>query len=491
MKHQLTGGGASMPLSAAQSAPVGRSVDRTIMWFRRDLRLADNPALLAAAAEGAVIPLFVFDPAFGQAVRFTPRWHYLLRTVHTLQSALAQRGAQLIIRTGKPAEVLPDLVARTSAVSVHISADFSPYGAARDRAVEQALNDVPLVRTGSPYAVTPGRLLTKSGTPYRVFTPFYRAWRSHGWRAPARVPADATWAGQELPTEPVPHVPDGDIALPPAGEGAALDTWQGFLHGPLARYSSDRDRPDLNGTSHLSPHLKLGTIHPRTMLADLGGADDAFARQLAWRDFYAAILHFYPDSAHRSFQPVMQHLPWRTGQEADRLFEAWAHGRTGFPFVDAGIRQLRHTGWMHNRLRMVTASFLVKDLHIGWTRGARFFLTHLIDGDLANNQHGWQWVAGTGTDAAPFFRIFNPVTQGKRFDPDGDFIARWLPELAGLPPQFRHEPWRAPTGVPHGYHERIVDHAVERAVALADYAGVGDIERAGRANQSTLGGYLT
>ena len=226
----------------------------------------------------------------------------------------------------------------------------------------------------------------------------------------------------------------------------------------------------------MSPYLKFGSIHPRTLLADLAPGDEAFRRELAWREFYAAVLHHWPDSARAYFVPGLAAMRYDTGAAADEHFAAWAAGRTGYPIVDAGMRQLLAQGWMHNRIRMIVASFLVKDLHLEWTRGARHFMRHLVDGDLASNSHGWQWTAGTGTDAAPYFRVFNPVLQGKKFDPDGAYIRRWVPELAELPAAEIHEPWRRPGGIPAGYAAPIVDHADERRESLARYA---EIRRAG------------
>jgi deoxyribodipyrimidine photo-lyase len=237
----------------------------------------------------------------------------------------------------------------------------------------------------------------------------------------------------------------------------------------LGGYDSERDRPDLDHTSRMSPYLKWGSIHPRTLLDDLGRADSAYRREIAWREFYAAVLYFWPDSAREYFLPEMAKMPYASGAEADQAFQAWSEGRTGYPIVDAGLRQLLAEGWMHNRLRMIVASFLVKDLHVEWTRGARHFMRHLVDGDLASNQHGWQWTAGTGTDAAPYFRIFNPVTQGEKFDPAGDYIRRYVPELRGLSGKEIHKPWERQEGLPDGYPERIVDHAQERNRSLANY----------------------
>ena len=278
--------------------------------------------------------------------------------------------------------------------------------------------------TGSPYAVGPGRVRNQDGGPYRVFTPFARAWREHGWSDPAPAPrgislgddrSDAA-ASKRLERSLV----DCPVDLPTAGEDAALRRWRSFRDEHLSEYADDRDRPDRPGTSRLSPYLKVGAIHPRTMLADLSGARSQAARtfvdELAWREFYADVLHSEPPSAWRDLRPALRSM---TYDEPDGLVDAWKEGRTGFPIVDAGMRQLAATGWMHNRVRMITASFLCKDLHVWWPAGARHFLDRLIDGDLASNNHGWQWVAGTGTDASPYFRVFNPVTQGEKFDPDG------------------------------------------------------------------------
>jgi len=448
----------------------------TILWFRRDLRLGDHPALAAAAQQGPVTALFVLDDVLLRSSG-GPRTAYLLRTLRALDADLRGHGGRLTVLRGKPEEVVPALVRQVGASAVHISADSAPYGTARDRRVAAALGEAPLVASGSPYAVTPGRVLKDDGSPYRVFTPFYRAWLEHGWPRPAdSQPARTDWHvldGVEIPDDP-----PTDAELPDAGERAARQTWARFREHGLESYADDRDRPDLDHTSRMSPHLKLGTIHPRTMLADLGSSDGPYARQLAWREFYASVLHHWPESGHGYFKVGMRGMAYDHGPEADRHFAAWASGQTGFPIVDAGMRQLLATGWMHNRLRMIVASFLVKDLHLEWTRGARFFMDHLIDGDLANNQHGWQWVAGTGTDPAPYFRVFNPVTQGRKFDPRGDYVRRWVPELGALPGATVHEPWAADP-VPEGYPSPVADHAHERLEALARYASVtGDRPRA-------------
>jgi deoxyribodipyrimidine photo-lyase len=267
---------------------------------------------------------------------------------------------------------------------------------------------------------------------------------------------------------------DGDqLELPPVGEDAARQRWEEFRDADLAGYADTRNLPAIDGTSRMSAHLKYGEVHPRTLLADLAGlrgkGPSTYRTELAWREFYADVLWHRPDTAREYLRPAYSGMRYADPGPA---FEAWTQGRTGFPFVDAGMRQLRRAGWMHNRLRMVTASFLVKDLHVEWQPGARHFLRWLRDGDIASNNHGWQWVAGSGTDAAPYFRVFNPVTQGLKFDPDGAYVRRWVPELAHLPGKAAHEPWDAPGGYDAGYPRRIVDHAAERVEALARHAEI-------------------
>jgi deoxyribodipyrimidine photo-lyase len=448
-------------------------VPPAVLWFRRDLRLGDHPALLAALDSagpgGTVLPIFVFDERlWGPSGH--PRRRFLLDCLTDLRE---QTGGALVLRSGDPARVIPALVAEVGATSVHVSADGGPYGRRRDDAVERALDDVPLVRTGSPYAVTPGRVTKSDGTPFKVFSPFARAWREHGWRAPAVRPDDIAWA-TGVPSGDPPSAPEiGDVVLPPAGEAAALSAWARFRDERLSDYDEARNIPGVDGTSRMSAYLKYGCIHPRTMLADLSrhGRDAArrYVAELAWREFYADVLWHRPDSAREYLNPQLRGMEYDSGPDSDALVEAWEQGRTGLPIVDAGMRQLLGEAYVHNRVRMIVASFLVKDLHQEWTRGARYFLQHLVDGDLASNNHGWQWVAGTGTDASPYYRVFNPVTQGKKFDPDGAYVKRWVPELRGLDARHVHEPWTAPGGVPAGYPEPIVDHAHERLVSLDRY----------------------
>ena len=443
------------------------------MWFRRDLRLLDNPALSAAAAaadadgDGRVVPLFVVDPALWTASGPVRR-AYLRESLRALDESL---DGNLLLRHGDPASMVAQVVAAAGARSVHVAADFAPYGQRRDALVEAAVDGVPFVRTGSPYAVAPGRVTKDDGTPYRVFTPFYRGWMNHGWRAPADdVPGETQW-WMPMACDGYPTAPDiGDVALPRAGEEAAWSRWEAFRAARLASYADLRNRADIDATSGISHHLRFGELHPRSLLAELGDQDETFRKELCWREFYADVLHQRPDSVRASLDPRFDdEMNWATGEGADDLFAAWCEGRTGYPFVDAGMRQLRAEGWMHNRVRMVVASFLVKDLHLPWQRGAREFMHWLRDGDLASNTHGWQWTAGCGTDAAPFYRIFNPVLQGLKFDPDGAYVRRYVPELRHLDGNAVHEPWKADAGYAEGYPRPVVDHGAERAVALADH----------------------
>ena len=427
------------------------------MWFRRDLRIRDNPALLSALASGPVTCLFVIDPALWSAAG-PGRRAWLAANV----LALAQ-DVELTIRYGDPVDVVS---AVAGGGPVHVSAETTPYGRRRDRAVAET---VELVATGSPYAVGPGLVTNGSGDPYQVFSAFARSWRARGWPAPADVPrspellpADSEDSAVDLLQQ---AVADAPFELPGAGEAAAWRRWESFRDQDLVDYPTERDRPDHDGTSRLSPYLHLGVLHPRSLLADLDPAS-SFATELAWREFYADVLWHAPSSAWSDLRPGLSAMTYDDPEDA---VEAWRTGTTGYPIVDAGMRQLREIGWMHNRVRMITASFLTKDLHVYWTVGAQHFLSLLIDGDVASNNHGWQWVAGTGTDASPYFRVFNPVTQGKKFDPDGDYVRRWVPELAHLGGAAAHEPWKSDVGYERGYPLRIVDHADERAEALRRY----------------------
>ena len=441
-----------------------------LLWLRRDLRRHDHPALCAAAAGGAgVVPVFVLDPAILDSAGDVRRgW-----LAATLRAAAEAYDGRLCLRVGDPREELPRLAREVGASEVHVSTETEPGGARRDAGVRDALADLEVewVETGSPYAVTPGRIKTGGGTPYQVFTPFLRAWREHGWRGPAVEPPGLRLV--EAPSDPDAQalldraLAACPIELPPAGEAAALRAWAGFRDERLVDYNAERNRPDLDTTSRLSPHLKFGVLHPRTLLADLAGrrgrGAERYTAELAWREFYADVLFHHPESLEADLKPTLAGLSY---DEPGEAFERWRSGTTGFPLVDAGMRQLLDEGWMHNRVRMVTASFLVKDLHVWWPHGARHFLDRLIDGDLASNAHGWQWVAGTGTDPAIYVRVFNPVTQAATVDPDGAYIRRYLPELRHLDGAAAQTPWDQPDGYAHGYPRRMVDHAAERTEAL-------------------------
>jgi deoxyribodipyrimidine photo-lyase len=423
------------------------------MWFRRDLRLADLPALHAAAEDGArVVPLFVVDPAFARAG--APRQAFMAASLQALDDSI---GGALVYRHGTPTRVVPALVAEVGADAVFVSRDYGPYGRVRDAAVAEALRtvDARLLGVGSPYAVQPGDVNKADATPYAVFTPFSKAWRAIGWDAPLDVP-DVRWHGAPtVQCDGPPARRNPGMESPLAGEAAAHLRWDEFLPR-VDGYRELRNLPAVDGTSRLSAALRWGLVHPRQLLADLtpSAGHDTFANELAWREFYADVLYRQPTSAWQNLNPRMNAMQVDDDADARARFDRWAAGTTGYPIVDAGMRQLLATGWMHNRLRMLVASFLVKDLHLPWQWGARHFMRHLVDGDLASNSHGWQWTAGTGTDAAPYFRIFNPTTQTHRFDPDGEYVRRWLPEPADDRP--------AP----------MVDHAVERDEALHRYRQV-------------------
>ncbi len=444
-------------------------MDKTpvIFWFRRDLRLVDHPALEAAAERGPVLPLFI-DDAVLREPSGANRLHFLSASLRSLDRSM---GGRLVVRSGDPVRVLEELAGEIEASSVVATADFGPYGRRRDERVERELDSdhFSVSFLDSPYAVPPGTITTKTDTPYKVFTPFFRAWTERGRPQPSPAP-EVEWVTGPA-TEGIPEAPEVTADLPPAGEDAAAERLDWFLGGPVHDYHECRNDPGIDGTSRLSPYLKWGALHPRQILARLGrsSGEDVFRSEIAWREFYADVLFHRPDSARHAFVDTLASIEYDEGPVADERFERWCRGETGYPIVDAGMRQLVAQGWMHNRVRMIVASFLVKDLHLDWTRGARWFMQHLVDGDLASNNHGWQWVAGTGTDAAPYFRVFNPTTQSAKFDGSGAYLRRWVPEIAHLSDARIHEPVRDETGPPEGYPEPIVDHAAERNEALARY----------------------
>ena len=441
------------------------------MWLRRDLRLSDQPALATArgADDSSVLLCFVVDPRLEKSSG-ERRLAFLFDSLRELDAKLDGR---LLVVRGRPDEEIPRLAQAVDAEAVHISEDFSPFGRRRDEAVAEALGDIPLEATGSPYLVSPGRITKDDGNPYKVFTPYFRRWSEHGWRKPAdsSIPGSAVVDPSEVKKSGRIKIPKAPTKLSfPAGEDAALARWAEFVDDDLADYDTGRDDPAGDVTSRMSAYLKYGNIHPRTLAADLTrpaprGAKErsdgasrggqAYLRELAFRDFYADVLYHWPHSLWHNWNRQFDDIALDTDEKAYERFEAWKAGRTGFPLVDAGMRQLAETGWMHNRVRMVTASFLVKDLHLPWWWGAEWFLEQLVDGDMASNNHGWQWAAGTGTDAAPYFRVFNPEAQAKKFDPKGEYVRRWVGDTDA-----------------DDYPEPIVDHKAEREEALRRFGEI-------------------
>ncbi len=448
---------------------------RSLVWFRRDLRLDDHPALAAAAARGPVLGLFVVDPRLAAGTGPTRGW-YLSEALGALEASC---GGHLVVRTGDPRAVVVDVAREVGADAVYVTGEPSPTGRRRDGEVASRLAAAGVAwrDVGTPYGVAPGVVRQPDGRPYAVFSAYARAWARHGVDDVTARP-DVTWlrarsegAGalraQVARRRPAyfGDLPDGPApARPAAGEEAAQRDLAAFV-ARVASYADGRDEPGRDATSRLSPHLRVGALHPRTVLAALDGAGlaaDAFRRQLVWREFYADVLWHHPASAWRALRAPMASLPVDRGPAAEARFRHWARGETGFALVDAGMRQLLAEGWMHNRARMVCASLLVKHLHLDWRWGARWFLWSLVDGDVASNQHGWQWVAGTGTDAAPYHRIFNPERQAARFDATGAYARRY---------------GAAPEGGSSARVAPLVDLATERAEALARFAQVRSASR--------------
>lgn len=466
-----------------------------IVWFRRNLRLDDNVPLDAALrGHETIVPALVLDDHYRDEDFSPPRLRFLAESLRELEAELAARGSRLLVRNGPAGDALAALARETGAEAVYGHDDHEPHGRALAREVDAALarQGTRLRLLPDLHLVSPGSLRTDSGRPYAVFTPFLKRWREADKAAPRptppRVPTPDAVLDTSFPSIPLSRPRRlrevGAPANPPGGAREARHLWDGFRESALVRYEGGRDVPAASGTSRLSPHLRFGTIGIRRLLAEARAAwkdadapgrasIDVFVAELAWREFYASILAENPRVLTESFRPEFDGFPWSAGEEAEERFAAWRDGRTGYPIVDAGMRQLAHEGWMHNRVRMIVASFLTKHLLVDWRRGEALFRARLADGDPASNNGGWQWSAGCGTDAQPFFRIFNPVLQGERFDPDGAYVKRWVPELAAWKGAGRnlHAPWRAPSP-PADYPAPIVDHATARARALAAFDAI-------------------
>ena len=458
-----------------------------IFWFRRDLRLEDNPALFDAAqrSNGVVAPVFIIDEIFAAPAGPT-RTAYLRSTLQSLDDSLE---ARLNILVGEPHVQLVAFAKNIGASEVVATEDFGPKGRIRDAAVRSALSreGIDFTLIDSPYVVKPGTITTKNGSPCRVFGAFRKSWATYEVREPVEVVSNIDWvrasslAIEELTVHSStrrPHyfgdLPDGPApSMPKAGETAAKEALLEFVK-IADQYGESRDVPGLAGTSRLSAFLRFGAIHPRQILNVLGAHSsgrEVYRTELCWREFYADVLLHRPESVSQVLQPSLEHLRVDTDERAVERFQTWARGETGFPLVDAGMRQLLEEGWMHNRVRMVCASFLVKHLHIDWRWGAKWFMWRLCDGDVASNQHGWQWTAGTGTDAAPFHRVFNPTLQAQRFDPNGDYVHRYVPELLSVPAPACLSPGGGEGLLaPSGYPLAMLDAATERNEALARFA---------------------
>lgn len=463
---------------------------RSLFWFRDDLRLADNPGLAAAVGAGEAGLVYVLDDEAGPwRMGGANRW-WLHHSLQSLQRDIAAQGGVLLLRRGKPGQVIPELASALQAKAVHASRGFEPFARAQERAVEDALAAAGIVFRchHARLLFDPERIATKSGTPYGVYTPFARA--CFGQPPVARVAAPERLAAVSAASDRLedwrllPTRPDwagGLRACWTPGEAGAARRLRAFLDDGVAEYDRRRDLPAEDGTSGLSPHLHFGEISPARLWHETEGdcrtGAAAFRKELLWREFSAYLLWHHPEMPETPLRPEFAKFPWAADARALR---AWQRGRTGIPIVDAGMRQLWQTGWMHNRVRMICASFLVKHLRIAWQQGEAWFWDTLVDADLGNNSAGWQWVAGCGADAAPFFRIFNPVLQGRKFDPDGAYVRRFVPELGRLPDAHIHAPWAAPglvlaeAGIALGkdYPHPIADLGQGRERALAAYRSI-------------------
>ncbi len=459
----------------------------SILWLRRDLRIHDHPALQAARRADRMIPVFCFDDALLTGRHASgPRTQFLLESLAELDAELRDRGSRLFVRRGSPSREITRLAKETGAETVHVSADVSPFARRRDVAVRRALGEA-----GVEFLTHPGMFAldalepvrTGQGKPYTVFTPFYKSWLGEPRRVTAGAPRALPPTGREAEGGALPTLKslglEQEVSDPaPGGERAARAALTRFLAGPVDDYADEHNTLTGPAISRLSPYLHFGCISPREIEERLGGSAgaQAFRRQLCWRDFYAHVLGHFPQNATHEFQQRYRGtLSW---SHAEKQFEAWCEGRTGYPAVDAGMRQLRREGWLHNRARLIVGSFLTKDLGIDWRWGERWFMRMLIDGDEASNNGNWQWIASVGVDPAPAFqRVFNPTRQLERFDPDGSYVREYVPELRDVPDGYLAQPWtmdeatqeRCGCRIGEDYPEPIVDHAEARREALDRY----------------------
>jgi deoxyribodipyrimidine photo-lyase len=479
-----------------------------IHWFRRDLRLSDNVALTTALRDGAgaVVPVFILDDALLKSRRVGPaRVTFLLDSLRALDEALRAHGSRLVVRHGPPATMLAHLIDATGATAVYFNRDYTPFARTRDAAVEEHLSARGVTVKTFPDLMIwePNDLRTKTGRPYTVYTPYARQWRTQVEAERAAILADTPRPDfapvpDQIEAPPIPTAEDlgveSDQYRLQGGEQAGLARLRDFVrldnpHG-IANYHQQRDVMAQPATSRLSAYLHLGCVSTQACLRSALQASDvasgearngveSWIGELAWHDFYMQILYHFPYVLRGAFKREFDAIAW---ENDEALFTAWCEGRTGYPIVDAAMRQLNSEAWMHNRARMIVASFLIKDLLIDWRWGEEYFLQQLVDGDHAANNGGWQWVAGTGTDAQPYFRIFNPVSQGEKFDTHGHYVRRYVPELARVPDRYIHAPWtmpvdeqrRAGVRIGHDYPAPIVDHATQRTRALAMYQRIRD-----------------